>query len=45
MVLGSDVDLYGPELVTRFSQNHKKLVIAGILAVFVGYSTRFWGPT
>ena len=44
-VLGSDVDIYGPGPVTRFSQNHKKLVIAGILAVFVDYSTRFWGPT
>ena len=41
---GPDEDLYGPGPVTRFSQNHKNSWFRAFLCVFVGYSTRFWGP-
>ena len=44
MVLGSEVDLNGPDPETRVSRYRKNTRFRPFLAVFVGYSTRFWGP-
>ena len=46
MVFGSDVDLNGSgPRHTIFTKSSKTRDFGAFLAVFVGYSTQFWGPT